>query len=193
MEALTNSESRARSEVDFEALVLDHHAGLYRFALSMSRNEADACDLVQETFLRWAERGHQLDDVSRVKSWLYTTLFREANARRKRLLKFPHQDLEEVETELPEIPAHAPAVADAGLVLAALNQVEDPFRAAVALFYLEDYSYPEIADILGVPIGTAKSRVARGIAQLQRRLAQPSVVSLDGKPRGADRPHPEPR
>ncbi|MCC7376303.1 MAG: RNA polymerase sigma factor [Verrucomicrobiales bacterium] len=179
--------------MDFEVLVLEHHAGLYRFAMSMSRNEADACDLVQETFLRWAERGHQLDDVSRAKSWLYTTLFREANTRRKRLLKFPHQELEEVEAELPEVPAHAPASADAALLLEALDQVDDPFRAAVALFYLEDYSYPEIADILGVPVGTAKSRVARGVAQLQRHLAQPFNAAASGSRPRADRPAPETR
>ncbi|MBL9135804.1 MAG: RNA polymerase sigma factor [Verrucomicrobiales bacterium] len=188
-----NSESRARSEVDFEALVLEHHVGLYRFAMSMSRNEADACDLVQETFLRWAERGHQLDDVSRVKAWLYTTLFREANARRKRLLKFPHQDLQDVEAELPEIPAIAPQGADARLVQDALLRVDDPFRAAVALFYLEDYSYPEIADILGVPVGTAKSRVARGVAQLQQILTRPPQTTPANRPATENRPGPDTR
>lgn len=191
MDSLTNSESRARPEVDFEALVLEHHVGLYRFAMSMSRNEADACDLVQETFLRWAERGHQLDDVSRVKSWLYTTLFREANARRKRWLKFPHQELQEAEAELPEIPAIAPRDADAQFVHEALQRVDEPFRAAVALFYLEDYSYPEIAEILGVPVGTAKSRVARGVAQLQHLLTRPSPSTPPHSPTATARPDPK--
>jgi DNA-directed RNA polymerase specialized sigma24 family protein len=54
-----------------------------------------------------------------------------------------------------------------------LGQVEDPFRAPVALFYLEDSSYLEIAEILDIPLGTVKSRIARGLAQLRRLLLEP--------------------
>jgi RNA polymerase sigma-70 factor, ECF subfamily len=56
-------------------------------------------------------------------------------------------------------------------VLDALEKVDDVFRAPLALFYLEDCPYKEIALILDVPLGTVKSRIARGIAQLQRLLA----------------------
>ncbi|MBX3747418.1 MAG: RNA polymerase sigma factor [Verrucomicrobiae bacterium] len=159
-----------RSDVDFEELVRDHHAALYRFALSMSRQPSDAADLVQETFLRWARHGHRLADPSRVRAWLFTTLYREAGARRRRLLRFPHFSLADVEPELPDIPPAAPAETDGRLVLEALARLDAPFAAAVALFYLENYTYPEIAGILRVPVGTVKSRVARGIAQLQRHL-----------------------
>ena len=159
-----------RSDVDFEQLVREHHGALYRFALSMTRHEADACDLVQETFLRWAEKGHQLADATKVKTWLFTTLYREASARRRRVVRFTHEPITEVESELPEIPPAAPAGADARLVRDALLRIDDAFRDAVALFYLEDYSHPEIAEILGIPLGTVKSRIARGVAQLQRLL-----------------------
>ena len=162
-----------RSDVDFEQLVREHHGALYRFALSMIRHEADACDLVQETFLRWAEKGHQLADPAKVKTWLFTTLYREASARRRRTLRFPHEPIGEVETELPVIPPSAAAAADAQLVHRALARVDESFRAAVALFYLEDHSHPEIAEILGIPLGTVKSRISRGVAQLQR-LMQPA-------------------
>ena len=50
---------------------------------------------------------------------------------------------------------------------------DESFQAAVALFYVEDYSYPEIAEILGVPLGTVKSRISRGVAQLQQLLVHP--------------------
>lgn len=171
-----------RSDVDFQGLVRDHHAALYRFALSMSRQESDAADLVQETFLRWARHGHRLADPSRVRAWLFTTLYREAGARRRRLLRFPHLALTDVEPELPDIPPAAPAQTDGHLVLEALAGLENSFAAAVALFYLEDYTYPEIASILGIPVGTAKSRVARGIAQLQRRLLS-RTADTPAKPR----------
>lgn len=160
-----------RGDVDFERLVLEHHEALYRFARSLARNESDARDLVQETFLRWAQRGHQLSDVSKVKSWLFTTLYRESAAKARRAVRFPHDSIESAEPELPEIPPEAPRITDAELILAALDQLAEHFRSPIALFYLEAYSYPEIAEILDVPVGTVKSRLARGIAQLQRALA----------------------
>lgn len=159
-----------RSDVDFEQLVQDHHAALFRFASSLTRNESDAADLVQETFLRWAEKGHQLADPNKVKTWLFTTLHREASGRRRRLLRFPESPIEEHTPDLPEVPPSAAVRSDAAAARAALESLDDPFRAAVTLFYLEDYTYPEIAEILGIPLGTVKSRLARGLALLQARL-----------------------
>lgn len=179
--------SMPRREPDFESLVHEHHAALFRFALSMTRNEADAADLVQETFLRWAERGHQLSDPTKAKSWLFTTLYREAFGRRRRLIRFPHQPVAESEAELPEVPPCDPARADSRLVLEALAQLDDGFRAAVALFFLEDYSYPEIAEILQIPLGTVKSRIARGIARLQQLLQSPP------QPQGTSAGHLQPQ
>ncbi len=162
-----------RSDVDFERLVLEHHEAMYRFARSLARNESDARDLVQETFLRWAQRGHQLTDTSKVKAWLFTTLYRESAAKARRALRFPHDSIESAEPDLPEIPPDGPMRTDGSLIVAALSRLDDTFRAPIALFYLEDYSYPEIAEILEIPLGTVKSRLARGIAQLQRAVANP--------------------
>src|SRR5277367_753801 len=61
---------------DFETLVTTYYELLYRFAVSLTRSEEDACDLVQQTFYKWATKGHQLRDASKVKSWLFTTLHR---------------------------------------------------------------------------------------------------------------------
>jgi len=55
-------------------------------------------------------------------------------------------------------------------VIEFLGQVQEPYRAALSLFYLEDYSYKEIADILEVPLGTVRSRISRGLAQLQELI-----------------------
>lgn len=162
----------------------EHHAALYRFAFSLTHHESDASDLVQDTFVRWAERGHQLLDPSRVKSWLFTTLYREARARRRRLVRFPQANLEETESELPEIPAVAPERADGLAVIQALQRVDVLYRDALALFYLEDSTYAEIAAILEVPLGTVKSRIARGVAQLQRLMTPASSpLSIANGPR----------
>src|SRR5216117_2004540 len=69
---------------DFEQIVSQHYEPLYRFAFSLARTEADACDLTQQTFYIWATKGHRLRDRSKVKSWLFTILHREfLNIRRR--------------------------------------------------------------------------------------------------------------
>src|SRR5438876_7013004 len=139
------------STEQFEAIVSQHYEALYRFAMSLTRAEADAQDLTQQTFYIWATKGHQLRDTSKVKTWLFTTLHRAFLEVRRRQTRFPHHHLEEVAGQLP---ACAPAPADyvdAPQVLSALAKVDEVYQAAVALFYLEDCSYKDIAAILEVP------------------------------------------
>jgi RNA polymerase sigma-70 factor (ECF subfamily) len=157
--------------VDFESLVARFYAPLYQFAFSLTRVEADACDLTQQTFVTWAQKGHQLRDRSKVKTWLFTTLHREFLDWRRRHTRFPHVELDSAEAELPPVAAADVSGADIALVLNALARVDEVFQAPVALFYLQDCSYNEIAEILEVPLGTVKSRLARGIGQLQQLLA----------------------
>ena len=81
----------------------------------------------------------------------------------------------------PELPLIAPAdlsQLDTPGLMAALVKMDENFRAPLALFYLQDYSYKEIAQILGVPLGTVKSRIARGIAQLQKVLVVDDEYAL---------------
>jgi len=154
----------------FETIVDAHYEPLYRFALGLTRSEADASDLTQHTFYIWATKGHQLRDPSRVKAWLYTTLHRVFLMGCRRQIRFPHTDLEDVGDQLPSVEPERFNAVDTSQVLTALAQVDEVYQAAVALFYLEDCSYKDIADILGVPVGTVKSRIARGIAQLRNIL-----------------------
>ena len=158
--------------MDFDSLVGRYYEPLYQFAFSLTRDEADACDLVQEAFCIWANKGHQLRDMSKVKSWLFTTLHREFLEMQRRKTRFPHYELDEVAHELPNIEPELVNRLDSSAVLSLLAQVDPIFQAPVALFYLEDYPYKEIAEILTIPMGTVKSRIARGIAQLQAILAK---------------------
>jgi len=154
----------------FEEIVTAYYQPLYRFALSLTRAEFDARDLTQQTFYVWATKGHQLRDLSKVKTWLFTTLHRLFLEGHRRKTKFPQVDLEEVSNELPDLSPDLCDKLDSGQVLSALARVDEIFQAAVALFYLKDFSYKEIAAILDVPIGTVKSRIARGLAQLRQIL-----------------------
>jgi RNA polymerase sigma-70 factor (ECF subfamily) len=157
---------------DFEKLVSEYYAALYRFAFSLTHSESEACDLVQQTYYLWATKGHQLKDGSKAKSWLFTTLHREFLRRHRRETRFPHEELEESDDRLPLVVADRTASMDAAAVHGALGLVDEVFRAPVALFYLEDQSYQAIAEILEVPLGTVKSRISRGIAQLHRHLTR---------------------
>ncbi len=159
------------SGLDFEGVVARYYEPLYKFAISLARSEGEACDLTQQTFYVWAAKGHQLRDQTKVKTWLFTTLHRQFLESRRRQTRFPHQELGEVEFELPGVPPSFGNRLDGAEVLRALGQVDARYQAAVALFYLEDHPYQEIAEILDVPLGTVKSRIARGIAQLQKLLA----------------------
>jgi RNA polymerase sigma-70 factor (ECF subfamily) len=169
-------------KVDFESLVARYYAPLFQFAFSLTRNEADACDLTQQTFTIWATKGHQLRDTSKVKTWLFTTLHREFLESRRRRTRFPHSDLEAAADELPTIPPPAASRLDIAHMLDALARVAEVYRAPVALFYLQDCSYNEIAEILNVPLGTVKSRLARGLGQLQQLLYRDIAVGQNTQP-----------
>ncbi len=154
----------------FEAIVNEHYEALYRFALSLTHSESDARDLTQHTYHVWATKGHQLRDLSKAKTWLYTTLHRAFLQGRRKQTRFPHQDLDEVIEQLSAVSPMLSDHVDSLHVLPALAKVDEVYQAAVALFYLEDYAYKDIAVILDVPVGTVKSRIARGIAQLREIL-----------------------
>lgn len=160
------------SEV-FTQLVDAHYAALYRFALSLARNSADAGDLVQQTFFIWATKGHGLREAAKAKSWLFTTLYREfLRSRRRDARATSLEDLPPGEADLAAEDVDRVARLDAATVMVALQSVDEAFRAPLTLFYLEDLSYQEIAGALDVPIGTVMSRLSRGKAQLRAALAR---------------------
>ena len=150
---------------------------LYRFALSLSRQPCDAADLTQQTFLLWASKGHQLRERSKVKTWLFTTVYREflrAERKRRRDLEFGSDNqLSDVQT-LPMAANHL----DGDAVVRALLDLEENYRAPLSLFYLQEHSYKEIADILDLPVGTVMSRISRGKAQLREQLADGAHQSV---------------
>src|SRR5258707_1113852 len=145
------------ADTDFEGLVNLYYPSLYRFALSLTRHEGDACDLTQQTFYIWAQKGHQLLDRAKVKSWLFTTLHREYLQHRRKVARHSDVDLSEAEHELPETPTTPLSSVDGEAVLEALARLDRTFQAPVTLFYIEDYSYADIAQILEIPLGTVKS------------------------------------
>ena len=156
----------------FQQLVDAHHAALYRFAYSLAKNEAAACDLTQQTFYIWAMKGHALRDASKAKAWLFTTLHREFLRTRQRDQRWTSlEDLPMSEGDVAAEEIEPWRKLDGAGVLEALAKVDEVFRAPLALFYLESFSYAEIAETLGVPAGTVMSRLSRGKSQLRALMS----------------------
>jgi len=164
--------------MDMDLTVETYYEGLFAFGLSLAGNRDDACELTQETFCRFASKGHQLRDPAKVKTWLFTTLYRVFLGWKRRENRLPHLEMSVVEHELPHLAPEAVESADAGLILEALLQLEERYRAPLVLFYLEDHSYDEIAEVLDTPVGTIMSRLSRGKEQLRRLLAKDLSDSL---------------
>jgi RNA polymerase sigma-70 factor (ECF subfamily) len=102
-----------------------------------------------------------------VKTWLFTTLHRRFLQDKRRSTRFVHVEVGSAEDELPKLEPEMVTRIDSHAVVKLLGQVNEVFQAPVALFYLEDYSYNEIAEVLGLPLGTVKSRIARGLRELR--------------------------
>ena len=171
--------------LDFDGLVSRYYGPLYQFAFSLTRAEADACDLTQQTFYIWATKGHQLRDASKVKTWLFTTLHREFLNMRRKIVRFPHYEISEMDHELPAVAPELVNALDSAKVVDLLQQVGEPYHAPLSLFYLEDYSYKEIAEILEVPLGTVQSRISRGMGQLQRLIMDAGAGAADPREGGS--------
>ena len=162
----------------FTQLVDAHYAALYRFALSLARNAADAGDLVQQTFFIWATKGQSLREEAKAKTWLFTTLYREfLRGKRREARATSIEDLPPGEQEIATEDVDRARRLDAATVMTALQSVDEIFRAPLTLFYLEDMAYQEIAEALEVPIGTVMSRLSRGKAQVRAALAREEQAS----------------
>ncbi|WP_018970317.1 RNA polymerase sigma factor [Rubritalea marina] len=155
---------------EFEELVDSHYQALYRFGFSLAKNPDRAADLVQQTFCVWAQKGHQLKDRSKAKTWLFTTLYREFLGHTKRSKRYAEEDISEMDHQLPIVEHDNARSIDAKRAVELLQELDETYRAPLSLFFLQQHSYKEIAEILDVPIGTVMSRISRGKEQLRTKV-----------------------
>jgi RNA polymerase sigma-70 factor (ECF subfamily) len=166
--------------LDFEQVVEVFYMPLYRFAFSLSRDPFEAADLTQQTFLVWASKGHQLREESKLKTWLFTSLYREflhGERKRVRIVEF---DSESLLSDV-QIEPMADNQLDGDTVVRALLDLEEIYRAPLSLFYLQEHSYKEIAEILKLPVGTVMSRISRGKTRLRQELADRTPDSIGNR------------
>jgi len=151
----------------FEEIVNAFYTPLYRFGYSLTKSEDEACDLVQEAFRTYATKGGALRDRSKAKSWLFTTLYREFLRRKRKDSRLDQYEPEMLENAGGTVAPQARRSLDANLAVEALDEIDEIYRAPLALFYLRDLAYKEIAETLDIPIGTVMSRLSRGKTQLR--------------------------
>lgn len=169
------------AHAEFSALALTALDDVYRFARSLTRDEADAEDVVQEAYLRAFRSWHTFQPGTDVRRWLFTiarNVFLRSKERSQREVALDDDGAEAIDaaqaaegwvrnglTSLLDRVDVGPAIRDA------LDQVPEAYRAAVILVDLEDQSYEAAAEVLDVPVGTVRSRLFRGRKQLQEILA----------------------
>lgn len=162
--------------LDFESLVEHYYQPLYRFAMSLSGQTDQAADLTQQTFYRALRRENQLRDQAKVKSWLFTILYREFLGSRRHHLRHPTQSLDDSDPAQLVEESRLQEALDSQTVVEKLAELDDHHRVPLVLFYQEDYSYREIADFLDIPLGTVMSRLNRGKHMLRERLRRPATT-----------------
>jgi RNA polymerase sigma-70 factor (ECF subfamily) len=176
---------------EFAALAMEYMSALYTAALRMTRNQADAEDLVQETYLKAYRSFGGFEAGTNLKAWLYriltNTYINTYRARKRRPEQADVENVEDLYLYHQLAAGTAPGVGRSAEdevldqftdddVKAAIEALPDTFRMAVLLSDVEGFSYKEIAEITDVPIGTVMSRLHRGRKALQKALMDVGVA-----------------
>ncbi len=157
----------------FEAEAMPYIDGLYRTAKRLTRNETEADDLVQETYMQaWRSFG-QYELGTNCRAWLYKILFNKFDHhRRKKLTQSKYfQEADELVFELSPAKTSVPDHLTDREVIAALESLPEHYRSVVLLADVNDLDYKEVSAILSIPMGTVMSRLNRARTQLKRSLA----------------------
>ena len=164
-----------RAHFEQEALV--HLDALYSFALKLARARDEAEDLVSDTMLRAFERWEQYRLGTNIRAWLFTILYHLFVSRKRRIdaREVPESDSESGRSTRDAVGEADPegTFYDSFLddeIVRAIDALPDEYRTTVVLSDLQELRYAEIAEILGIPEGTVKSRLFRGRRLLQRQL-----------------------
>jgi len=163
------------NDEDYQQAVNSFYEDLYRFAYSLAGNADDASELTQEAFAKLLTKGSQVRDHSKIKSWLFTTLYRIWLGWKRRDTRHPHFEISSVEDELPFVTPDMVDKLENEAVKQSLFELKERHRVPLMLHYFEDHSYAEISELLDTPIGTIMSRLSRAKTLMRKSLAAKSI------------------
>jgi RNA polymerase sigma-70 factor (ECF subfamily) len=181
--------SESRGSIEFGAETLPHLDALYRAAASILRSRAEAEDAVQETYLQALKSFHRFTPGTNCRAWLFRILFHViSHQRRKWLGRFIFSEREELEQTAVYSPPVSEQLTDDEMI-AAFRKLPQQFAEVVMLCDVQEFSYKEIQETLGIPIGTVMSRLSRGRQLLRAQLAdcgaRAGIVRNAARPAGA--------
>jgi len=175
---------RAGSAQAYEDLVTRFQQPVYALALRLLNDQSEACDVVQEVFLKVFRNIGNFRAQSTLKTWIYRITVNEAHNARRWFFRHRRREVEldtgpeETRNWKETIPDNGRSPFEAAfdceqhvMIEAALRRINPIFREAVVLRDITDMSYEEIAEVLGVSLGTVKSRILRGREALREELA----------------------
>ena len=188
----TDERDRAARRRQFEREALAHLDALYSFALKLTHSRDDAEDLVSDTVLRAFDRWEQYRLGTNVRAWLFTILYHAFVSRKRRIDGREVQLPDDIDA-WPALDGVAEADPESRFydsfldeeITRAIDDLPDDYRTAVVLSDVHGLRYAEIAQVLGIPEGTVKSRLFRGRRILQRRLVGYAVDMGYVKPKNA--------
>jgi RNA polymerase sigma-70 factor (ECF subfamily) len=158
---------------EFVALAVPHTSDLFRTAVRVLGDRSDAEELTQETFLQAWKSFHRFERGTNIRAWLFKILFHVIHHHRRKWfnLKWKQEDVESYVETLAYEPAVPEELTDED-VLSALDRIPESFRSVVLLADVQELSYKEVAEVLGIPLGTVMSRLSRGRKLLRAELSQ---------------------
>src|SRR5579871_1630436 len=192
---------REGSETAYERLLFRFQQPVYNLALRLLNDPSDACDVVQEVFLKIFRNVAHFRGQSSLKTWIFRIAINEAHNQRRWFFRHRNREVG-IEDEQEDSRSHAETLADntrspfeyvldreqRSMIETALTRINPTFRSAVVLRDITDLSYEEIADVLQVSLGTVKSRILRGREALRHELEKQlrSQPALDWLPKAAE-------
>ena len=166
-----NINADSRSMAEFEAEALPHMGDLYRAAAAILRSRVEAEDAVQEAYLQAMKSFHRFTPGTNCRAWLFQILFHViSHQRRKWFGRIIFSEREELE-QTAVYAAPVPEQLTDDEMIAAFRKLPQQFAEVVMLADVQEFSYKEIQETLGIPIGTVMSRLSRGRQLLRAQLA----------------------
>jgi RNA polymerase sigma-70 factor (ECF subfamily) len=162
------------STIEFGNLIVTHSNFLYQLAMKLTRNNDDSNDLLQETFLKAIKNKEKYQDGTNIKGWLYT-IMKNTFINNYRKKKYQNTFVDETDNKFfinqneVDKEVRTDRIVDTEYMMRQIDSVEKTYVDTFMMYY-NGYKYEEIAEIMGIPLGTVKSRIFLARKKMMEKL-----------------------